>query len=152
VNSSFQSWWGRVDGLIRKALLLLFAALIISQALLLNQAIRTFISRIDKLEGKSIADSQLFIKRGEIEITIENYSTLKPLVFYINGKSIDAPNGRSIRLQVKDSDIIEVGGGPLNDTAVLKVTAVSDSITVPEPGKLVYVKDNLVMVDRIRIK
>ena len=152
MNSSFQSWWGRVDGLIRKALLLLFAALIISQALLLNQAIRTFISRIDKLEGKSIADSQLFIKRGEIEITIENYSTLKPLVFYINGKSIDAPNGRSIRLQVKDSDIIEVGGGPLNDTAVLKVTAVSDSITVPEPGKLVYVKDNLVMVDRIRIK
>jgi hypothetical protein len=152
VNSSFQSWWGRVDGLIRKALLLLFAALIISQALLLNQAIRTFISRIDKLEGKSIADSQLFIKRGEIEITIENYSTLKPLVFYINGKSIDAPNGRSIRLQVKDSDIIEVGGGPLNDTAVLKVTAVSDSITVPEPGKLVYVKDNLVMIDRIRIK
>jgi len=40
----------------------------------------------------------------------------------------------------------------LNDTAVLKVTAVSDSITVPEPGKLVYVKDNLVMIDRIRIK
>mgnify|MGYP000003251480 FL=1 len=152
MNSSFQSWWDRIDGLIRKVLLLLFAALIISQALLLSQTIKNIISRIDKLEGKSIADSQLFIKRGELEISIENYSTLKPLVFYINGKSIDAPNGKSIRLQVKDSDVIEVGGGPLNDTAVLKITAVSDSITVPEPGKLVYVKDNLVMIDRVRIK
>ena len=152
MNSSFQSWWDRIDGLIRKVLLLLFAALIISQALLLSQTIKNIISRIDKLEGRSIADSQLFIKRGELEISIENYSTLKPLVFYINGKGIDTPNGRSIRLKVKDSDIIEVGGGPLNDTAVLKVTAVSDSITVPEPGKLVYVKDNLVMIDRVRIK
>ena len=72
MNSSFQSWWDRIDGLIRKVLLLLFAALIISQALLLSQTIKNIISRIDKLEGKSIADSQLFIKRGELEISIEN--------------------------------------------------------------------------------
>jgi len=152
LNSGFQDWWERINGFIRRILIFLFAALIISQAMLLNQTIKTFISRTDRLEGISIADSQLFIKRGEIEISIENYSTLKPLIFYVNGESIAAPAGRSIKLQVKDSDIIEAGGGSFNDTAILKVTAVSDNITVPEPGKLVYVNNNLVMIDRVRIK
>lgn len=152
MNSGFQGWWERINDIIKKILVLLFTMLIISQALLMNQKVKTFISRTDKLEGKSISDSNQFIKKGEIEISIENYTTLALLDFYVNGDIVDAPEGKSIKLQVKSNDIVEVSGKSFNDTAILKITAVSDNITVPEPGKLIYVNKNLVMVDRVRIK
>lgn len=150
--SSFQNWWERINTLIRRTLVFLFVALIVTQILLMNQTIKTFISRTDKLEGRSISESQLFIRRGEVEISIENYPSLKPLVFYVNGEGISTPSGKKIKLKVKDGDVIEVSGGSLNDTVILKVTAVSENITVPQPGKLIYVNDNLVMIDRVRIR
>jgi len=152
LNSGFNGWWDRINITINKGLILLFSALIISQFLLLNETAKTFISRTDKLEGRSIADSQLYIKKGEIEISIENNKTLKPLVFYVNGNRIKAPSSQSIKLQVKDSDVIEVSGAEYNDTAILKITALSGNITVPELGKLIYINSNLVMVDRVRLK
>lgn len=130
----------------------MLSALIVTQALLMNDSIKTFISRTDKLEGRSITESQLFLKRGEIQISIENYSTLKPLIFYQNGKRVPSPNGRTIKLSVKDGDIIEASGGSINDTAILKVTSVTNNITVPQPGKLIYVNDNLAIIDRVKIK
>jgi hypothetical protein len=74
------------------------------------------------------------------------------LVFYVNGESVTTPDSKSIKLQVKDSDVIEVSAGSFNDTAMLKVTALSCNITVPELGKLIYVNNNLVMIDRVRLK
>ncbi|MHB1391799.1 MAG: hypothetical protein ACYCYE_01740 [Clostridia bacterium] len=152
MNNGFNDWCERINKMISKGLALLFTALIISQLLLMNQTVKTFISRTDKLEGKAIADSQLFIIKGEIEISIENDSSLRPLVFYINGDKVASPAGKSIRLQVKDSDIIEVSGAKYNDIAILRVTTVSENITVPELGKLIYVNNNLVMIDRVRLK
>lgn len=150
--NGFNGWWDRINRMISKGLVLLFAVLIISQFLLMNQTLKTFMSRTDKLEGKSIADSQLFIKKGEIEISIENVSSLNQLVFYINGEKVPAASGKSVRLQVKDSDIIEVSGADYNDIAMLRVTTVSENVIVPELGKLVYVNNNLVMIDRVRLK
>ena len=152
MNKGFNDWWSGINRIIYKGLVLLFTALIISQILLMNQTVKTFISKTDKLEGKSIADSQLFIKKGEIEISIENESSLGPLVFYINGVKAASGFGKSIKLQVKDSDVIEVSGADYNDTAILRVTKVSENITVPELGKQIYVNNNLVMIDRTRLK
>jgi len=152
LNNDFNGWWNKVNNTISKGLILFFSALIISQFLLLNETVKTFISRIDKLEGRSIADSQLFIKKGEIEISIENNETLKSLVFYVNGDRINTPQSKSIKLQVKENDVIEVSGEEYSDTAILKITALSGNITVPELGKLIYVSNNLVMIDRVRLK
>lgn len=152
MNSGFQDWWNRINNSLYRILAVLFAVFLISQVILLNQTLKTFISRTDKLEGKSIADSQLFIKKGEVEITVDNYSTLRPLIFYVNGESLKTPVGKSIKLQVKENDVIEVSGADCSDTVVLKVTGVSGDIMVPEPGKLIYVNNNLVMVDRVRLR
>lgn len=150
--NGFNGWWDRINGMISKGLVLLFTALIIAQLLLLNQTVKTFISRTDKLEGISIADSQLFIKKGEMELSLENGSSLSTLAFYINGDKTAAASGKSVKLQVKDSDIIEVSGAGYDDLAILKVTSVSDNVIVPELGKLIYVNNNLVMIDRVRLK
>ncbi|HOE57490.1 MAG TPA: hypothetical protein PLL98_02625 [Bacillota bacterium] len=152
MGSSFYGWWEKADILITRLVAILFAVLIASQALLMNNTAKTFISRTDKYEGKAIAESQLFIKKGEIEIYIENYQTLRPLIFYVNGDSIVAPAARSIKLAVKNNDVIEVSGAGLPDTAILKITSVSNNIVVPEPGKLIYVNDNLEMIDRVRLR
>lgn len=152
MNGSFPLFWERINNSLKKLLIFLFTLLIFSQALLMNQNARMTISRTDRLEGTAISDSNLFVKRGEIEVTIENYITLAPLNFYVNGSSVVTPYGKSIRLKVKNNDVIEVSGVSYDDTAILKVTAISDNITVPELGKLIYVNNNLVMIDRVRIK
>jgi hypothetical protein len=152
MNNSYYGWWNRINALIYKGIVLLLAALILTQVFLMNQTVKTVISRTDRLEGKSIADSQLFIKKGEIEITIEDYTALKALDFYVNGVSVPVHSGKSVILQVKDGDVIEVSGAEFNDMAILKVTSVSENVTVPELGKLIYVNNNLVLVDRVRLK
>ena len=152
MNNGFYRWWDRINMMLGRGLAILFAALIISQLMLMNQTVKTVISRTDKLEGKSIEDSQLFIKEGEIELSVENAASLRDLVFYINGDKVSGATGRSIKLTVKDSDVIEVSGAGYIDMVVLKVTAVSDNVVVPELGKLVYVNNNLVLIDRTRLK
>jgi hypothetical protein len=156
LSNGFNGWWNRINRIINKWLVLLFIALIISQFLLMNQTAKTFISRTDKLEGKSIADSQLFIKKGEVEISIESDSSIipysRPLVFYVNGVKAASTADKSIKLPVKDSDVIEVSGAEYNAIVILRVTSVSEDITVPELGKLIYVNNNLVMIDRVRLK
>jgi hypothetical protein len=152
VNKDFSKWWEVINKHISKVLVLLFSALLVSQFLLMNNNIKTIMSRTDKLEGISIEDSQLFIKKGELEITIENDSYITPLVFYINGERAASASGRSVRLTVKDNDIIEVSGADSSDVAVLKITAISDNVIVPELGKLVYVNNNLVMIDRVKLQ
>lgn len=152
MQNGLYGWWYRTNAFLGKVITLLLAALILCQVALLSQTAREAISRTDRLEGKSIVDSQLFIKKGEIEISIENSHTLKPLVFYLNGEKVPVPSGRAIKLVIKDGDVIEASGADFNDTAILKVTTVSDNIIVPELGKLVYVSGNLVMIDRVRLK
>lgn len=152
MSSGYYDWWRRVNAFLGRGIIVLLAALILSQIFLMNQTARAVLSRTDRLEGKSIADSQLFIKKGELEISIENYPALRPLLFYVNGERVPTPAGKAIRLQIKDGDVIEVSGADFSDTAILKVTTVSDNITVPELGKLIYVSSNLVMVDRVRLK
>ena len=152
MHTGFQDWWNRINNMLYRILIVLIAVFIVSQATLLNQTLKTFISRTDRLEGQSIADSQLFIKKGEIEISVDNYSVLKPLVFYVNGEKVSTPEGTTIKLQVKENDVIEVSGAGIGDTVVLKVTGTSEDIMVPELGKLIYVNNNLVMIDRVRLK
>lgn len=152
MSMGFKGWLGKVDIWAARILVILFTMLAASQILLLNHTLKSFISRIDKLEGKSISDSQLFIQKGEIEVSIENNTTLRPLIFYVNGEDTAVFSGKSIRIQVKNGDVIEVGGSEMSDTAILKVFSVSDNIIVPELGKLIYVNNNLVLIDRIKIK
>ncbi|MGI6584338.1 MAG: hypothetical protein ACOX3L_00005 [Lutisporaceae bacterium] len=59
MNRGFQNWWERINGLIRRVFDIFVSALIVTQTLLMNQTLKTFISRTDKLEGRSIAESQL---------------------------------------------------------------------------------------------
>ena len=152
MNYGFWEWWSRINRLLFRILVFLFAMFAISQASLMSQTIKTYISMTDKLEGRSIAESRLFIQKGEIEITADNLSSLSPLVFYINGEKTGFASGKSIKLQVKENDVVEVSGAGCSETAVLKVTGVSGEIAVPEPGKLIYVNNNLVMIDRVRLR
>lgn len=152
MNYGFMEWWCRINRLLFRILVLLFAMFVISQASLMSQTLKTYISRTDKLEGRSISESILFIRKGEIEITADNLASLKPLVFYINGVKAGSSAGKSIKLQVKENDVVEVSGAGCSEMVVLKVTGVSDEIAVPEPGKLIYVNNNLVMIDRVRLR
>lgn len=152
MNYGFLEWWSRINRLLFRILVLLFVMFVISQVSLMNQTLKTYISRTDKLEGRSIAESRLFIQKGEIEISADNLSSLKSLVFYINGVKAGQASGKSIKLQVKENDVVEVSGAGCSDTVVLKVTGGSGEIAVPELGKLIYVNDNLVMIDRVRLK
>jgi len=151
-HGDFRDWWDRINIKLDKLLMLMLSLLLITQVVFLNQNTRTILSRIDRLEGSSVADSQLFIKRGEVELTIESHENTSGLVFYINGEEVPVRAGKSIKLTVKDNDVLEVSGADFSDIAVLRLSSVSDNVIVPEPGKIVYINGNLVLIDRVRLK
>lgn len=151
-DNDLLNWCDKIDGRLRKLLVFLLVSIIVLQLVFLNQTVRTFLSRTDKLEGKSVADSQLLIKKGEIEFTIENYDSTRYLTFYINGEKAPVKNGKRVLFQVKDNDVVEISGANFDDMAILRVTSVSDNVSVPELGKVVYINKNLVLVDRVRLK
>lgn len=144
--------WDNINKKLHKLLIFMISLLIVTQVAILSPRIRLLLSRIDQLEGKSVTDSQLFIKRGEIEFTAENIDNVKHLNFYINGENIAVKNGKTVKLEAKNNDIIEISGSGFEEMAILRVTSVSDNVTVPEPGKVIYINNNLVLVDRVRIK
>lgn len=151
-DSNLWYYWDRINKRLNKLFIFMMSLLIITQVAILNPNIRLLLSRIDRLEGKSVNDSQLFIKRGEIEFTAENIDNVKHLNFYVNGEKIAVKNGKTVKLEAKDNDIIEISGSGFEEMAILRVTSVSDNVTVPEPGKVIYINNNLVLVDRVRIK
>lgn len=151
-DGDLMNWWDRINIRLDKMLACLLTLMILTQLVSLNQSARTFLSRTDKLEGKSVEDSQLLVKKGEIEFTIENYESTRYLDFYINGEKATVKGDKTVRLPAKDNDIIEVCGSDFDDMAILRITSVSENIAVPEPGKVVYVNKNLVLVDRVRLK
>ncbi|MGE5632517.1 MAG: hypothetical protein ACM3TR_15700 [Caulobacteraceae bacterium] len=151
-DNALINWWDKVSMRLVKLLILLFAMFMFIQFMFLNQTLKTFLSRTDKLEGKSVADSELLIKTGIVELTFENENNLKLLSFYVNGEKVPSPAGKTIKLEVKNNDIIEISGSDFNDIAILRITSASENITVPEPGKVVYVNGNLVLVGRVKLR
>jgi hypothetical protein len=70
----------------------------------------------------------------------------------VNGEKVLSPSGKTIKLEVKDNDIVEISGSSFNDLAILRITSVTDNVTVPELGKVVYVNGNLVLVGRVKLR
>lgn len=151
-DKDLKNWWDKIDSRLSKLFIGMLSLLLFTQLIFMNQSIRTFLSGTEKLEGKTVAESQLLIERGEIEFTIENYDSTGHLSFYINGEKEYVKSGKTVRLQVKDNDIVEISGSDLDDMAILRVASVSENMSVPEPGKIIYINGNLVLVDRVRLK
>lgn len=146
------SWFNRWEKKIVSLLTLLLPILFLMQVILLNQDVKAFVSRTTKLEGKAIEESQLLINRGEIELSIENEDSLKGYHFYLNGEELPETGKKSIKLTVKANDIIEVGGIKTNKISRITVTSISNNISAPELGKSIIVHNNLVLIDRVKMK
>ncbi len=146
------TWFNQWEKIIIRLLYLMLPILFVMQVVLLNQEVSVFVSRTAKLEGKAIEESQLLISRGQVELSIENESSLSGCLFYLNGEALPETKAKTLKLTVKANDIIEASGIGSNKISRITVTGVSDNISVPELGKSIILHNNLVLIDRVKMK
>lgn len=153
--NKFHQWWDKIEKKILILTVILFLMLYTSQLLNFVTTERggsMLTSKIESLEGKAISDSQTNINVGTIELTIVSNSDFSNMHIYLNGEYYTSFYKKSIILNVKNNDIIEISGINSEYPAKIKISSISDNILGLKLNDIVNVNKNFVTAGRIRLK
>lgn len=153
--NKYHQWWSKTEKYMIRLTIVLF--LLLYSAQLLNFVMeqrnsRLLTSAVGELEGIAVADSQSQLNMGVLELTVTSYSDSRDMKIYINGKYYKNFDQKSVSLNVKKNDIIEVSGIHSNYPATIKITSVSDNIISPKLNSQVKVDKGFKQIGRIRLK
>jgi|GEM_PF-759380 len=153
--NKYHQWWSRIEKILLKLAVLLF--LLLYSAQLLNFVVeqrnsRLLTSAVGELEGVSVADSQSQLNMGIVELSVVSYSDCRNIQIFINGEYMKNFDKKSVSLNVKKNDIIEVSGIFSEYPATIQITSVSDNIISPKLNSQVKVGKGFKQVGRIRLK
>ncbi|MDF2520784.1 MAG: hypothetical protein K0R84_1412 [Clostridia bacterium] len=154
-HNKYYNWWEKIEKRLVKAALFLFLLLYTAQAVnfIIMQRDGTMLtSRIERLEGKAISDSQTKINTGTIDLAVISNSDFSGIEIYINGDYYTSFTKKSISLTVKNNDIIEISGIKSQYPAKIKIENVSQNVLGINLHKIINVNKNFVMAGRIRLK
>ncbi len=151
----YNQWWDKIEKKILILTVILFLVLYVSQ--LLNFVITErggslLSSKVESLEGKSISDNQTNINTGTIEFTVISNSEFSDIHIYLNGEYYTSFNKKSVILNVKNDDIIEISGIKSKYPAKIKISSISNNILGLKLNDIVKVNKNFVVAGRIRLK
>ncbi len=146
-------WFINLEKLIIKMLIIIMSLLIIIQFIYMRQDIDINLNTIGNLEGKSLNDTQGYINRGTIELTLHNlpYSEKKPQIL-VNGEKIAVFENNSATINIKNNDIIEVSGVGIKDAFLVKLAYTSDNIMHPKANDSILIENKIVILGKAKLK
>jgi hypothetical protein len=153
--NKYHKWWEKTEKIIFRLAIVLFALLYTTQLLnfvLEQRGTGPLSAAIGRHEGVAVADSQSQLNLGTLELTVTSNSDYSKLEIYINGEFYSTFKQKSVSLNVKNNDIIEVSGIKSEYTATIKVTSLSENITSPKLNSSIRVDKGFYKVGRIRLK
>jgi len=137
----------RLDAIFLKAVLVLLLVLLISQGLLANSTLRTFVSRIDRLEGdriEQVSEPEASVPeslptsgmQGEpmiITLTREGEQPRPDAKVIVDGEVIGDFSQQEVILSVEAGQCIEIDAAG-SDNLTVYVSSVSSSVATPTVG------------------
>ncbi|OGO78757.1 MAG: hypothetical protein A2Y23_13020 [Clostridiales bacterium GWB2_37_7] len=154
-QNKYYQWWANTEKRIQRLAIFLFIVLYALQLFnfVLEQRSSGPLSyALGKLEGVAIAESQTQINTGTIELSVMSKSDYSNIDIYLNGEFYQSFHQKSITLQVKNNDIIEVSGIKSEYPATIKITSITDNVISPKQDNIIKVSNNFKQVGRIRLK
>lgn len=137
----------RFERFLVRACLAFFIILVFAQAALTNPVVRLYLFH-DYLEGEPLGSEKTLYTACKMELSLIDRNYCSDLKILVNGDERDSFKERSVMLNVKEGDIVELYGSNLSGTARVGVTAASEKIA-GMLGKTVIVTDGITHVARI---
>ena len=173
MSTSKWQWLLNIDKLIFKLAAVLIVTLVSIQLLHLNDNMRLYISKVDRLEGDDIsiegtyhAETPLQIKDSESASgyfkslrasKVLNLRLIKPqassdIFASINGKVIDDFRKGSVRLIVYDGDYVEIDSTTYQGPVQAVVNIIGDKVAAPVDGLLLEGNGMILTVGKVKFK
>lgn len=174
VDKSKDNWMVRSESILLRIIAICMMTLIFSQLLLLRDETRSYLSKVDKMEGEQLntamplyADTPLQIK--EETTAIKNYQSMlrkskvillhmvKPsanakVYVVVNGKrASDFINGNS-KISVYDGDYLEIDASELEQPIQFIIKVPEKDLLSPVDGLIVEGSKGILTVGKIKFK
>lgn len=117
------------EGFLFKTAIIALLILIAVQAAFLSPLFKLTVSNDKKLEGELLKEEAYFFIPCKMELKLININACPDLEVLINGEKSAAFNEKTVMLELKDGDVVELDAGSVLEEAVVQVCAVSSNIS-----------------------
>jgi len=131
--------------------IILFSALVLVQAALMNPATRTFLVNDNGLEGSPLQFEEYLYSEGEISVALYSADVDENLKLLVNGEEVAVFSQNVINLKVKEGDVVSVDGSSTEEAEVAIVYA-TDNIKLDNIGERIKVNSEVKHIARIIIE
>ena len=132
--------------------IIMFTILIITQTALMSPNIENYISVDNQYERSSLGAEEFLYKRGEVSLQLQNMDSDDKLKVLINGEVIGAFVNKTLSLNVRDGDVIELDASDISTMDEVKIISKSDNIISDILNKEIKVLTGVKKLTIIQIK
>lgn len=140
------------ENLLFISFIVMFTILIITQTALMSPNIENYISVDNQYERTSLKAEEFLYKRGEVSLQLQNMDSDDKLKVLVNGEVIGAFINKTLTLNVKDGDVIELDASDISNLDEVKIISKSDNIVSEILNKKIKVLSGVKMLTIIQIK
>lgn len=137
-----------LENLLIRACSIALTILIMSQALLSVTSIRTAIFN-EGADGEPLGSEAYAYIPCKLELTLVNIDECPELKILVNGEKIEAFQGKSVLLDLKDGDVVELDASEVLAPTAVQVSAASRNLETLL-GKTINAAGGLVMVATVK--
>lgn len=119
----------RLEHFLLKAAVIAIILLIVVQAAFLNSGLKTILSDGNRLEGKILKEEEYLFVPCKMELKLLNLENCPDLDVLVNGEKCDSFEGKTVLLELKEGDLVELDAGSVLVEAIVQVSAVSSNIS-----------------------
>jgi len=139
------------ERIIHAAFFIVFLVLIILQTAIFFPSINFPVIGKDSLIGVPIGKEEYLYNEGAIVLTLLDFESYPVLKVLVNGEEKAAFLGRTVNINVKDGDVVEMDGSKTNANTSFAVTSISPDIDRKYLGKTFIVGREVMKIFKVRL-
>jgi len=174
MGKSTEKWMALIEDVLIRLIIFVITALLLSQILLLKEGTRSYLSKVDKMEGqdltadlplyadapRQIIDEKTVTKSYENVLRSSKVIVIKMITFpkhaavyvLVNGKQVADFSQGDCKLKVYEGDYVEIDTKSLAQPVQFIIKVPDKGLQSPEDGLIVEGAKALLTVGKIKFK
>lgn len=144
------------DKKIERYLLISFAAtfsiLILAQTALMMKSSGNIFLVGENMEGTPLGVEEYLYEEGELVLSLVGDLSCSNLNILINGSCISAFGNQSVKLRVKNGDVIELDASAVDRSIQVKIVDITDNLSRELLNKSVILNSEIGILTKVRFK
>ncbi|MCL5040590.1 MAG: hypothetical protein M1299_12360 [Firmicutes bacterium] len=163
----FSRWAERAERSLIRFVIILAVVVVVSQGLLTNEKLRLFLSYPDQLEGIALKDGSTNVfaprpsgnskgrdseKQASLNILCVTGPSFPKAMILVNGVVAGDFSRGSVRIPVRNGDLVEIDGSHYPELLTFRLTAAGDSVLEPRVGREIITRQSIEILGRVAQK